>query len=215
MLSNVFPVIQNGPVPLRMAGSVRNCSDKFNNINNISANNTIININTIYCSTNSGFCKNRAIHNVGRAWKYISLIIVADGYIWYTPHAVWIMCIQLTINLTPTCIMSIVAEPSVMNVALGDQAGLPTSNLDQAPPLGTTSLVMNEVGDDNANDDSSLPDLKGIGQALLNGLDPGADLEDTRGLREYLSSHPFPDESGGWNTVSTDQWLKFLLVSVL
>jgi len=111
--------------------------------------------------------------------------------------------------------MSIVAEPSVMNVALGDQAGLPTSNLDQAPPLGTTSLVMNEVGDDNANDDSSLPDLKGIGQTLLNGLDPGADLEDTCGLWEYLSSHPFPDESGGWNTVSTDQWLKFLLVSVL
>src|SRR5882762_3308126 len=183
MLSNVFPVIQNGPVPLRMAGSVRNCSDKFNNINNISANNTIININTIYCRTNSGFCKNRAIHNVGRAWKYISLIIVADGYIWYTPRAVWITHVQLTINLTPTSVMSILPEPSIANIAPGNQAASPTSNSDQAPPLGATSPVMNEAGDDNANDDSSLPNLKGICQALLDGLHGGADPEDTRGLQ--------------------------------
>jgi hypothetical protein len=96
-LSDVFPVIRNGPVPLRMAGSARNCSDEFNNINYISPNNTTININTIYCRTNSGFCKNRAIHNVGRVWKYISLIIVADGYIWYTPRAVWITRVQLIV----------------------------------------------------------------------------------------------------------------------
>jgi hypothetical protein len=77
------------------------------------------------------------------------------------------------------------------------------------------SPVTNEAGDDNTNDNLLLPDLKGICQALLDGLDPGADPEDTRGLREYLLIHPFPDESGAWNTVAMDQWLKFSPVSVL
>jgi hypothetical protein len=111
--------------------------------------------------------------------------------------------------------MSILAEPSIANIVPGDQAGSPTSNSDQAPPLGTMSPVTNEAGDNNANDDSSLPDLKGICQALLDGLDRGADPEDTCGLWQYLSTHPFPDESGGWNTVAVDQWLKFSPVSVL
>jgi len=111
--------------------------------------------------------------------------------------------------------MSILPEPSIANIAPGNQAASPTSNSDQAPPLGATSLVTNEAGDNNANDDSSLPNLKGICQALLDGLDPGADPEDTHGLWEYLLNHPFPDESGGWNTVAVDQWLKFSPVSVL
>jgi hypothetical protein len=111
--------------------------------------------------------------------------------------------------------MSILAEPLIANVAPGNQVGSPTANPAQASSLGATSPVTDEAGDDNTNDDSSLRDLKAIGQALLNGLDPGANPEDICGLREYLSSHPFPDESGGWNTVATDQWLNFSPVSVL
>lgn len=107
------------------------------------------------------------------------------------------------------------AAPSIANAAQGDQTGSTTFNPDQAPPLGATFPVMNEAGDDNDNDDSSLPDLKALCQALLNGLDPGANPEDTRRLRDYLSAHPFPDESGAWNTVAADEWLQFSPVSML
>src|SRR5882762_4067738 len=112
---DIVQVIQNSPVPIHMVGSAQNCLDKSNNVNNITANNTTININMIYCKTDSGFCKNNAIHSVGRVWKYISLIIVADQYIWYMPCVVWITCFQLQSTQHSTCIMSMLTTQPIAN----------------------------------------------------------------------------------------------------